>query len=50
MMTGEMANDDRNDENCDNIILADENIAITVHNVDTTDYIEMERVKSIFQL
>lgn len=49
MMTGEMANDERNDGECDNIILADEYISVTVHNIDTTDYIEMERIKSLLQ-
>lgn len=48
MMTGEISNDYRNDEDCDNIILENEFISITVHNIDTTDYVETERLKHIF--
>ncbi len=49
MMTGRMTNDERNDDSCDNIILSEGYLSITVHNIDTTDYAEMERIKSIFE-
>ncbi len=48
MMVGILSNDDRNDESCDNLILEDNTISVTVHNIDSTDYVEMKRLESIF--
>lgn len=46
MMAGELKNND-NDHTSDNILLENGYITIVVHNTDTTDYGEIERLKSL---
>ena len=47
MMVGEFMDDPRNTDEADHRIMADGYISITAHNVDCTDYQELERLKAI---
>ena len=47
MMVGEFIDDPRNTDEADHRIMADGYISITAHNVDCTDYQELERLKGI---
>ena len=48
MMVGEFIDDERNTDEADHRIVADGHISITAHNVDCTDYQELERLRKIF--
>lgn len=48
MMVGDMVDDPRNNENTDNELLNNGYVAITVQNIDCTDYEEFNRLKNIF--
>ena len=48
MMVGDFEDDARNTAEADHRIVADGYISITAHNVDSTDYQEIERLKSSF--
>lgn len=45
VMAGDLIGDARNDGSCDNILLSEGYITITVHTIDTTDYAELERLR-----
>ena len=45
MMVGEFIDDARNTEDADHLLVADGFISITAHNVDCTDYQELERLR-----
>lgn len=47
MMVGEMVGDERNDETSDNILLGQGYVTITVQNIDSTDYEELDRICGI---
>lgn len=47
MMVGEFMDDPRNTAEADHRIVADGYISITAHNVDCTDYQELERLKNV---
>lgn len=44
MMVGDLVGDPRNDAFCDNILLEQGYVTITVHNIDSTDYQELSRL------
>ena len=46
MMVGEFINDPENTEDADHLLVADGYISITAHNVDCTDYQELERLRT----
>ena len=46
MMVGEFVDDPRNTDDADHRIMADGYISITAHNVDCTDYQELERLRT----
>ena len=48
MMVGDFEDDPRNTADADHRIIADGHISITAHNVDSTDYQEIERLKPSF--
>lgn len=48
MMVGDLVGDERNDGSCDNVLLDEGWITVSVHNIDSTDYTELERLKTIF--
>ena len=48
MMVGEFTDDDRNPENADHRLVADGYISVVAHNIDCTDYQELERLDKIF--
>lgn len=48
VMAGDMVNDPRNTPDCDNLLLQNGFIAISLLTIDSTDYEELERVKKIF--
>ena len=47
MMVGEFVDDPRNTPEADHRIMAEGYISVTAHNVDCTDYEEMERLKKV---
>ena len=47
-MVGEFTDDDRNPENADHRLVADGYISVVAHNIDCTDYQELERLGKIF--
>ena len=48
MMVGDFEDDPRNTDDADHRIVADGYISITAHNIDCTDYQELERLRKIF--
>ena len=48
MMVGDFEDDPRNTADADHRIMAEGYISITAHNVDSTDYQEIERLKPSF--
>ena len=48
MMVGEFLDDPRNIDGADHRLVAEGYISITAHNVDCTDYQELERIRKIF--
>ena len=49
MMVGDFEDDPRNTENADHRLVADGYISVTAHNLDCTDYTEVERLDSILK-
>lgn len=47
MMVGEFLNDPRNTPQADHLLMADGYVSVVAHNVDSTDYEETERLKSL---
>ena len=48
MMVGEFEDDPRNDDKADHRLIAEGYISVVAHNVDNTDYEEMERISNKF--
>jgi 5'-nucleotidase len=49
MMVGDFEDDPRNPENADHLLVADGYISVVAHNIDCTDYTEVERLAGLIQ-
>ena len=47
MMVGDFESDPRNTPDADHLLVADGYIGITAHNIDCTDYAEVERLRTL---